>query len=136
MRSEVLAGLVPREGVYSAGGILLGQAPGIRFKRERVYPSLEKMVLGLYFYHTGKLLPRDVKFRWVEAHKLHFGRFPEYFQAATDGLAYDDVFECRYLGVREGDREGSLWWLRFYRATIFHCFVITSRDGTVEDHGP
>jgi len=81
MRSEVLAGLVPREGVYSAGGILLGQASAIRFKRERVYPSLEKMVLGLSFYHTGKLLPRDVKFRWVEAHKLHFGRFPEYFQA-------------------------------------------------------
>ncbi len=34
------------------------------------------------------------------------------FGYATPGLSYDDIFEFRVA-----------WWLRFYRWTVFRCFV-------------
>ncbi len=128
---ETLSNLVRNEGIYSPGGIYLWSGPAIYFDRKRVYPSLEKMVRGLYLHHTGGLLPRDVVFRWVESHKLHFGRFPEYSRASTPGLAYGDVFECKYLLVREG----SAWWLRFYGAADFNCFVALRDPVAHEERG-
>ena len=64
LRTSFRAGMVPRMEMFSPGGIYLGNAPGIRFNRTRVYPSLEKMVRGLHFHHTGRLLPRDRQFSW------------------------------------------------------------------------
>src|SRR5215813_6022638 len=64
LRRSLLAGMLPRVEVFSPGGILLGHAPAIRFDTKRVYPSLTKMVRGLYHHHTGRFLPRDVQFSW------------------------------------------------------------------------
>ena len=146
LREEVLAGLVRSEDVYSPGRIYLGTTSAICFDPERVYPALRKMVRGLYLHHTGSLLPQNVVFRW-RPNEVLYGRGREYFEASAPGLAYDDVFECRYLFARETGLEASLWWLRFYRATVFRCFVaprpnyprgaqhVTERGGNAEGSG-
>jgi hypothetical protein len=136
LHRETLSGLVRSEEAYSTDGVYLGSGPAIHFDRKRVYPSLEKMVRGLYLHHTGELLPRDIVFQWVEAHKLHFGRFPVYRRAAAPGLVYDEVFECQYFLWRDREREGSAWWLRFYRTTDFNCFVSPRDPGTREESDP
>ena len=122
LRDEVRAGLISRIEVVSPGGIYLGTAPGIRFDRERVYPSLEKMVRGLYRHHTGRLLSPDTKFVWAINEVMH-GNRQAHFEAAIPGLNYVDVFECRYVVVAERGLEATLWWLRFYRATVFRCYT-------------
>ncbi|HKW92757.1 MAG TPA: hypothetical protein VJX92_12720 [Methylomirabilota bacterium] len=129
-RQEVLDGLVRSEDVYAPSGIYLGTAPAIHFDPERVYPSLRKMVRGLYRHHTRALLPQNVVFRW-RPNEVLYGRAREYFEASAPGLAYSDVFECRYVFARETGLEASLWWLRFYRATTFRCFV-APRDPIIE----
>src|SRR5713101_3371185 len=110
LRTSVLAGMVPRTEVFSPGGIYLGDAPAIRFDRRRVYPSLEKIVRGLYRHHTGRLLLRDAKFSWGLNEILYGGR-EQMFGYATPGLAYGDIFESRYIVERENGLEIVAWWL-------------------------
>jgi len=90
------------------------------------------MVRGLYLHHTGSLLPQNVVFRW-RPNEVFFGRGREYFEASAPGLAYGDVFVCRYLFARETGLEASVWWLRFYRATVFRCFVAPRDPVTQEE---
>ena len=116
--------MVPRMEMFSPGGIYLRDAPGIRFDAARVYPSLEKMVRGLHFHHTGYLLPRDRQFSWG-LNEMLYGFLEQMFAHATPGLEFDDIFECRYIFEPENENEPEIvaWWMRFYRWTVFRCFV-------------
>src|SRR5262249_34088843 len=114
--------LVRAEDVYAPGGVYLGTAPAIHFDPTRVYPSLEKMVRGLYFNHTGRLLDRDAVFKW-RPNPIDYGMLAEYFQASAPGPCYGDVFESRILFARKTGLDASVWWLRFYRGPVFRCFV-------------
>ena len=122
LRRSMLAGMVPRVEMFSPGGIYLGEAPAIRFDRTRVYPSLEKMVRGLYRYHTGRLLPPEVRFSWG-LNEMLYGMREQTFSYASPGLYYGDIFESRYIVEQENGLEVVAWWLRFYQWTVFRCFV-------------
>jgi hypothetical protein len=122
LRRSVRAGMMPRAEVFSPGGIFLGHAPGIRFDRTRVYPSLVKMVRGLYHHHTGRLLPRDAQFSWG-LNEMLYGTLEQIFNYATPGLGFGDVFESRYIVEHENGLEIVAWWLRFYHWTVFRCFL-------------
>src|SRR5215510_12431991 len=122
LRRSVIAGMVPRVEMFSPGGIYLGDAPAIHFERTRVYPSLEKMVRGLYRHHTGRLLPRDARFSWG-LNEMFYGIRAQTFQYATPGLQYGDVFESRFIVEHENDLEIVAWWRRFYQWTVFRCFI-------------
>ena len=101
--------MIRRTDVYSPGGLIyLGSAPAICFDRERAYPSLERMVRGLYRHHTGRLLPRDTEFRWSINEPLYGGRL-QLFQAGTQGVVLGDVFGCRYRIAKENGLEASVW---------------------------
>jgi len=132
LRRSVIAGMVPRVEMFSPGGIYLGDAPAIHFERTRVYPSLEKMVRGLYRHHTGRLLPRDARFSWG-LNEMFYGIRAQTFQYATPGLQYGDVFESRFIVEHENDLEIVAWWLRFYQWTVFRCFIAPH---TVDPRGP
>ena len=125
------AGMVPRMPVYSPGGIYLGDAPGIQFDRRRVYPSLEKMVRGLYCHHAGRLLPREVGFSWG-LNEMLYGIREQTFAYATPGLAYGDIFDSRYIVEQGNGVEIVAWWLRFYSWTVFRCFLTPPRGGGAE----
>lgn len=125
LRRQTLAGLVRAEDVYSPGGVYLRTAPALHFDGARVYPSLEKMVRGLYFNRTGRLLARDALFKWG-ANPIEYGKLVEYFQASAPGLCYGDVFESRFLFARATGLGASVWWLRFYHGPVFRCFVTSS----------
>src|SRR5713101_5485470 len=116
------AGMVPRMPVYSPGGIYLGDAASIQFDRRRVYPSLEKMVRGLYCHHAGRLLPREVSFSWG-LNEILYGMAEQVFAFATPGLTYGDIFDSRYIVEHEDGLEIVAWWLRFYNWTVFRCFL-------------
>ncbi len=123
LRRSVLAGMLPRVEMFSPGGIYLGDAPALHFDRTRVYPSLVKMVRGLYRHHTGRLLPRDTQFSWG-LNEMLYGIREQMFEYATPGLGYSDVFESRYIVEHENEREIVAWWLRFYQWSVFRCFVV------------
>jgi hypothetical protein len=122
LRRQTLAGLVRAEDVYSPGGVYLGTAPALRFDGRRVYPSLEKMLRGLYLHRTGRPLARDAVFKW-RPNPIEYGRLAEYFQASAPGLCYGDVFDSRFLFAKATGLDASVWWLRFYRGPVFRCFV-------------
>jgi hypothetical protein len=122
LRRSLLAGMRPRVEVFTPGGIYLGDAPAISFDRTRMYPSLEKMVRGLYHHHAGRLLPRDAQFSWGVNEPL-YGIREQMFGYATPGLSYGDVFESRYIVEDQKGLEIAAWWLRFYQWTVFRCFV-------------
>jgi hypothetical protein len=114
--------MMPRVERFTQGGIYLGHAPAIRFDPKRVYPSLAKMVRGLYRHQTGRLLPQDVQFSW-ELNEVLYGAREQMFGYATPGLVYGDVFESRYIVEQENGLESVVWWLRFYQWTVFRCVV-------------
>jgi len=58
-----------------------------------------------------------------------YGGRERIFAAATNGLSYPGVFECRYVVVVENGLEATLWWLRFYRATVFRCYTPPQAPG-------
>jgi hypothetical protein len=122
LRRSLAAGMVSRVPVSSPGGIFLGHAPAIHFDRTRVYPSLVKMVRGLYLHHTGRFLPRDVQFSWG-LNEMLYGTLEQIFNYATPGLGYGDVFESRYIVEHEDGLEIVAWWLRFYQWSVFRCFL-------------
>ena len=57
--------LVPRIDVLSPGGIWMEMPPGLDVDRDRFYPTLRKIVRGLYHHHTGRYLPMDAAFDWA-----------------------------------------------------------------------
>ncbi len=137
LRRSLIAGMMPRLEMLTPSGIYLGDAPGIRFDPKRVYPSLGKMVRGLYHNQTGRLLPPHAQFSWG-LNEMLYGTLEEIFKCATPGLAYSDIFESRSIVEQKNGLEGVAWWLRFYQWTVFRCFVAprpVSPD-TVDRRGP
>ena len=99
----------------------MGTAPAIRFRRNRTYPLLEKIVRGLYFHHTGCLLARDTEFRWlINEHEFADSRRLGYFAVATPALCYGDVFGSRYTLGAEHGVDGAVWWPELLRVDDVH----------------
>lgn len=55
---------------------------------------------------------------------LHGERL-KFFQAARPSLSYSNVLDSRFVLVNgdDGSVVGTVWWLRFYNATIMECVV-------------
>lgn len=125
-QAELAASMIPKIDVVSPSGLCLGEYPAIRLDEARFYPPLEKMIRGLYRHHLGRFLARDVRFQWAINEPI-CGAKEEMFAAAASGLAFGDVFECRYLVVtEEDDTEGCVWWLRFYNGIVMRCYVTST----------
>src|SRR5262249_7875718 len=114
--------LVPRIDLISQGGIWMGAAPGLNVDRNRFYPTLRKILRGLYHYHTGRYVPPDATFEWAINESLEGGKLT-IFQSANPGISYGDVFECRYAVASEDNVEMTIWWLRFYRGLVMRCLT-------------
>lgn len=120
LQGSLRTSLLRKVDLVSPGGIWLGTAPGIRVDRDRFYPTLEKIVRGLYQHHTGRYLPVDATFNWAINEPLEGERL-KLFQLSTQGISYPDVFECRF-GVAADDKiEISVWWLNFYSGLVMRC---------------
>jgi hypothetical protein len=105
-----------------AGKSRTGGQPAIQIDKERFYPALEKIVRGLYRYHTGKLLPPQCTFNWLIVNYLQ-DENPDLLNRSSQGLSYSDVFESRYLILKNDDAERSIWWLRLYIQLSLRCCV-------------
>jgi hypothetical protein len=127
LSSHLSASLLPKADKFSAGGIYLGSAPGIRIDTKRFYPTMEKIVRGLHRLCAGSPMPNDAKFRWFVQEALHGDRL-KFFQAARRCLTYADVFDSRFCLVNGNDDSlvGTIWWLGFYKAIPLECVVTFS----------
>ena len=127
-RSHVASALIPKADKYSAGGIYLGSAPGIRIDRKRFYPTIERIVRGMHRLCAGSPMPSDATFRWFLQEPLH-GLRRNFFQDARPSVGYEDVFESRFTLVKGDDGAsvlGTIWWLRFYNAIPIECVATFS----------
>jgi len=123
LRTHIAAALTPNADKYSAGGIYLGSAPGIRIDTKRFYPTLEKIVRGLHRLCAGGPMPNDATFRWFVQEPVHGLRL-QFFQASRACLGYPDVFDSRFTLVNAeegGSVVGTVWWLRFYDTVSIEC---------------
>jgi hypothetical protein len=95
-------------------------AGALRFDRERFFPSLEKMVRGLYFHHVARRLPATTAFSWhlVDRPSKVDAQLEKLLRACQLGLTYPGSFESSYfLGTRL-----CMWTLRFYCGKLFACW--------------
>jgi len=120
LRDSIRSSLLRRINLVSPSGIWLGTAPGIQIDRDRFYPTLEKIVRGLYRHHLGRHLPTDATFIWAINEPLQ-GESRKIFQRCKPGIAYIDVFECRYGIASDDNIEMTIWWLRFYKKLVMRC---------------
>ena len=120
LRDSLQSSLLRRVDLVSPGGIWLGSAPGIRFKRDQFYPPLEKIVRGLHRYYIGRFLPKDAAFDWAINEPIEGPRL-KVFQSSRPGISYPGVFECRFGIASEGNVEMTVWWLRFYEGLVMRC---------------
>lgn len=127
LQASLRSALLDSVNLVSPGGIWLGKVPGIRFDRDRFYPTLEKIVRGLYLSHTKNLLPRSAGMKWAIMNEPPKGQMLEIFQQSTPGLFYPGVFDCKY-GIASDDKtEMTVWWLRFYEGLVMRCFTKSNR---------
>jgi hypothetical protein len=128
---------VRRINLLSQGGIWLGTAPGIQVERNRFYPTLEKVVRGLYRHHIGRYLPTDTTFNWAINEPLQ-GERRMISQLSNPGIAYADVFDCRFGIASDDNIEMTVWWLRFYRKLVMRCLtrigIAVTSWGTASNH--
>jgi hypothetical protein len=124
LRKHIASSLIPKADKFSAGGIYLGSAPGLRIDVKRFYPTMGKIIRGLHRHCSGTVMPNDAKFRWFLQEPLHGYRL-RIFEAASPSLGYSDVFASRFfLFTDENDCViGAQWWLRFYNTTTLECHV-------------
>ncbi len=128
LRSHIAAALIPKADKYSAGGIYLGSAPGIRIDTKRFYPTMEKIVRGVHRLCAGSPMPSDARFRWFLQEPVH-GRRRQFFDASRPSLSYLGVFDSRFTlvnGDDAGSVVGTVWWLRFYDTVPIECVTTFS----------
>lgn len=121
--------LLKKVNLVSSGGIWLGTAPGIRVDRDRFYPTLEKILRGLYRHHIGRYLPPDTMLNWAINEPLEGERL-QIFQLSKPGISYPDVFGCQFGIASDDNTEMSVWWLRFYRGLVMRCVTRMDRKPT------
>ena len=131
LRDSLRTSLLKQVDLFSPGGIWLGTAPGIRFNRDQFYPTLEKILRGLYRHHMERYLPINSTFNWVIINEPLEGEILEIFQFLKPGLSYPDIFECRFGIVSDGITEMSVWWLRFYQELVMRCVTRIDLTGTL-----
>jgi hypothetical protein len=77
---------------------------------------------GLYRHHIGKYLPTDRTFNWAINEPLQDER-RMISQLSNPGIAYADVFDCRFGIASDDNIEMTVWWLRFYRKLVMRCLT-------------
>ncbi len=128
LRAHIAGALIPKADKYSAGGIYLGSAPGMRIDTKRFYPTIEKIVRGMHRLCAGSPMPRDATFRWFLQEPLH-GLRRQFFETARPSLSYPDVFDSRFMLVNADDGGsvvGTVWWFRFYNTITIECVTTFS----------
>lgn len=120
LQDSLRTSLLRKIDLVSPGGIWLGSAPGIQVDRNRFYPTLEKIVRGLYRHHTSRYLPVDTTFNWAINEPLEGERL-KLFQLSTPGISYPAVFECWYGVAADSEIEMAVWWLHFYNSLVMRC---------------
>jgi hypothetical protein len=124
LRKSIRASLTRRIDLVSPAGLFFDQTPAFRIDRDCFYPSMRKIVQGIYALHTGKLLPPNFRPLWNLNAMLELsGDRRRFLDASQFGLTYPEVFACRYLVMTQGDAESSVWWLCFYNDIVLRCFV-------------
>lgn len=99
--------------IKTKAGIHIGTLPGIKMDPPRVERVSIKIVKGLYFYHTGKRIPKDYSFdvyfdppNWLphllEKKSPLIGRFGNIF-------SYKGIVTVK-------DENTGIWWLSFYQS--------------------
>lgn len=129
LRKRTKTALRQHVNLVSPAGIWLGSTAGIQFDPERVYPIFEKIVRGLYFKHTKGFLTNQPIFRWVILNEPPLDEMMVIFRMSLPGLTYPGVFECKYGIASDREREGSVWWLRFYERVVICCIVMINKVG-------
>jgi hypothetical protein len=128
LRSHIATALMPKADKYSAGGIYLGSAPGIRIDTKRFYPTMEKIVRGVHRLCAGSPMPSD-------ARSDGFFKNPytvdgdSFFEASRPSLSFPGVFDSRFILVNGDDAcsvVGTVWWLRFYDTVPIECVTTFS----------
>jgi hypothetical protein len=123
LRSEIAGGVHVVQ-FESPAGLSVGASAALKFDRERFYPSLNKIIRGLYYMETGAFLPADVEIRWGQPNGQLDAQLTAVFGSSVKGFQYAGIFESRYfLGS-----ELAIWFLTFYGRSRLHC-VFPSRMG-------
>jgi hypothetical protein len=100
----------------------------VRVDRTRFYPALEKMLRGLHYQHTGKLLlnePSDFSWEIIDHPSKIDAKLKTIMRASKSVLVYPKIFEASYAS-------GSglcVWLLRFYERKTVVCIVPPSGAG-------
>ncbi len=124
LRNSVRTSLLRKIDLISPAGLIIDQTPAIRIERDRFYPLMRKIVQGMYFHHTGELLPPNFRSAWNLNALLELsGDRRQMLEASRFGLVYPDIFGCRYLVITEESANASVWWPCFYRDVVLRCYV-------------
>ena len=92
--------------------------------RARLERVAEKIVRGLYYHLTRRIIPQTTKMSFYWRPK----DWAEDIALQASLINVDpDVFSCRY-GIASGESpEGSIWWMLFYRSIMY----IVTAEGPV-----
>lgn len=97
------------------GGIHLGRATGLKFDESRTNRVIEKIVKGLFFRHTNKIIHSRVLFH------IFFNPadiLETYFRRRMFDHRWEDIFYYAFLFAQDSMYSG-FWWLEFYKSNLF-----------------
>jgi len=113
-------GNVQWEDFYSKGGIYLGRQPWCSYERPRIQIIIDKIIRGLFLFHTGQRLPNS----FVVDDFVHNPEFEEASQRAIVSLPLyrigdGSVFSYRYGRLNDSCQFETGWFLMFYDDSSF-----------------
>jgi len=95
---------------------------GLTFSSERTEKVMQKIVLGLYYHHTGTRLPNDVEMTvYFQPDKL----LEDLLQLRQYSGYYGNTISYAGAVTAEGD---SVWWLSFYKSVLIIVTVLTTKE--------
>jgi hypothetical protein len=128
LRELIRSSILNNVPLISKGGIYIGSTPAIKFDRNRIDPTIKKIVKGLYFHETGKLLCTNTEFKWEVVNEEPTGPMRQVLEGSKIGLCYTYVFESAFAIVEGAGLEITAWWLLFYKGLLIVCFTKRAKD--------
>lgn len=111
---------IKRLNLVTEKGVYVGTNPGLEFSKPRTDRVIKKIIKGLFFHHTGRVMPSTVRIDDIYLNPDDI--FKNLFiRKMFEERKWIDIFYYAFLIERDSVESGFwwMWWLVFYRTNLF-----------------
>jgi len=124
---------IRRLNLVTEKGVYVGTSPGLEFSKPRTDRVIKKIIKGLFFHHTGRVIPSTVRIDCID-HNPHDIFKDLFIRRMFEEKKWNDIFYYAFL-IEWDSIESAFWWfwwLVFYRTNLFIVAFLENITNSVE----